>query len=69
MTGRAEPSHSLDLGRAREIFEESTDFTVGLEEEFAIIDPQTLELSHSLRGPLRRVPGATSCSPSRRPAS
>ena len=47
MTGRAEPSHSLDLGQAREMFEASTDFTVGLEEEFAIIDPQTLELSHS----------------------
>jgi carboxylate-amine ligase len=37
----------LDLDRAREIFEESQDFTIGLEEEFAIVDPQTLELSHS----------------------
>jgi len=36
----------LDLGRAREIFEESQDFTVGLEEEFAIVDPDSLELAH-----------------------
>jgi len=35
---------SLDLDRARERFESSTDFTVGLEEEFAIVDPATLEL-------------------------
>ena len=37
---------TLDLYRARERFEESTDFTVGLEEEFAILDPVTLELAH-----------------------
>ncbi len=36
----------LDLERTREIFEASTDFTVGLEEEFAIVDPETLELAH-----------------------
>lgn len=36
---------SLDLVKAREIFEESTDFTVGIEEEFQILDPQTLELT------------------------
>ena len=36
----------LDLERAREIFEASQDFTVGLEEEFAIIDPDSLELEH-----------------------
>lgn len=36
---------SLDLARAREIFDQSTDFTVGLEEEFQIIDPQSLELT------------------------
>ncbi|HEX2096584.1 MAG TPA: YbdK family carboxylate-amine ligase [Solirubrobacterales bacterium] len=35
---------SLDLDGARERFESSTDFTVGLEEEFAILDPRTLEL-------------------------
>ena len=37
---------TLDLDGARERFEESTDFTIGLEEEFAILDPQTLELEH-----------------------
>ena len=37
---------SLDLDLARERFESSTDFTIGLEEEFAILDPQTLELEH-----------------------
>ncbi|HWA53302.1 MAG TPA: YbdK family carboxylate-amine ligase [Solirubrobacterales bacterium] len=37
---------SLDLDRARETFESSTDFTIGLEEEFAIVDPGTLELEH-----------------------
>ena len=36
----------LDLKQAREVFEASTDFTIGLEEEFAILDPQTLELQH-----------------------
>jgi carboxylate-amine ligase len=37
---------TLDLDGARERFEASTDFTVGLEEEFAILDPETLELAH-----------------------
>jgi glutamate---cysteine ligase / carboxylate-amine ligase len=37
---------SLDLDLAREKFESSTDFTIGLEEEFAIVDPATLELAH-----------------------
>jgi carboxylate-amine ligase len=36
----------LDLDLAREQFESSQDFTIGLEEEFAIVDPQTLELEH-----------------------
>src|SRR4051794_6012496 len=35
----------LDMARAREAFEESTDFTVGIEEEFQILDPDTLALS------------------------
>lgn len=35
---------SLDLHRAKELFAESTDFTVGLEEEFQIVDPDSLEL-------------------------
>jgi glutamate---cysteine ligase / carboxylate-amine ligase len=37
---------TLDLDGARELFEDSTDFTIGLEEEFAILDPATLELAH-----------------------
>jgi carboxylate-amine ligase len=37
---------ALDLDLARERFESSTDFTIGLEEEFAILDPATLELEH-----------------------
>jgi glutamate---cysteine ligase / carboxylate-amine ligase len=37
----------MDLDLARERFESSTDFTIGLEEEFAILDPATLELRHS----------------------
>jgi glutamate---cysteine ligase / carboxylate-amine ligase len=36
----------MDLDQARERFESSTDFTIGLEEEFAIVDPATLELEH-----------------------
>jgi carboxylate-amine ligase len=36
---------SLDPTMAAEVFERSTDFTVGLEEEFAILDPQSLELA------------------------
>jgi carboxylate-amine ligase len=36
----------LDLNRARETFEASTDFTIGIEEEFAIVDPETLDLRH-----------------------
>jgi carboxylate-amine ligase len=37
---------SLDLDLVRERFESSADFTIGLEEEFAILDPATLELEH-----------------------
>ncbi|MEA2420407.1 MAG: glutamate---cysteine ligase / carboxylate-amine ligase [Thermoleophilaceae bacterium] len=36
----------LDMGRVQEAFEASTDFTVGIEEEFAILDPHTLSLDH-----------------------
>ena len=36
----------MDLGRARETFESSRDFTIGLEEEFALVDPESLELVH-----------------------
>ena len=36
----------LEMPRVREVFEASTDFTVGIEEEFAILDPRTLALDH-----------------------
>jgi carboxylate-amine ligase len=35
----------LDTARAREVFEASEDFTVGIEEEFAIVDPETRSLT------------------------
>jgi glutamate---cysteine ligase / carboxylate-amine ligase len=42
-----EPQHdALDLEAVREAFEASTDFTVGIEEEFAILDPAILDLEH-----------------------
>src|SRR3954469_6367248 len=34
----------IDLSAARETFEASQDFTVGIEEEFALVDPDTLQL-------------------------
>lgn len=34
----------IDLSAAREILDASTDFTVGIEEEFALLDPTTLSL-------------------------
>ncbi len=35
----------LDIDTARAAFEASTDFTVGLEEEFGVLDPESLELA------------------------
>ncbi|HMU27008.1 MAG TPA: YbdK family carboxylate-amine ligase [Solirubrobacterales bacterium] len=34
----------LEMDAVREVFENSIDFTIGLEEEFAIVDPDSLEL-------------------------
>src|ERR671917_195665 len=34
----------IDLGAAREVFADSTDGTIGLEEEFAVLDPETLAM-------------------------
>ena len=48
--------NSLDLDRATELFAEAVDFTVGVEEEFAILDPVTLDL----------VPRFEQCAPPRR---
>jgi carboxylate-amine ligase len=36
--------HTFDSDKAREVFESSTDFTVGLEEELGLLDPETLSL-------------------------
>jgi glutamate---cysteine ligase / carboxylate-amine ligase len=36
---------SLDLDQAEATFAEATDFTVGVEEEFALLDPETLDLT------------------------
>jgi len=47
VTTDPEPQHDgLDLEAVRETFDSSTDFTVGIEEEFAILDPAILDLEH-----------------------
>ena len=47
MTTDPEPNHDgLDLDAVRETFDSSSDFTVGIEEEFAILDPAVLDLEH-----------------------
>jgi carboxylate-amine ligase len=47
VTTDPEPQHhALDLEAVREAFEASTDFTIGIEEEFAIVDPAILDLEH-----------------------
>ncbi|MCQ8780408.1 hypothetical protein NQU49_27810, partial [Escherichia coli] len=47
MTTDPDPQHDgLDLEAVHETFESSTDFTVGIEEEFAILDPAILDLEH-----------------------
>jgi glutamate---cysteine ligase / carboxylate-amine ligase len=35
----------LDMARTREVFDASTDFTLAIEEEFQILDPETLSLT------------------------
>jgi glutamate---cysteine ligase / carboxylate-amine ligase len=35
----------LDMQRTREVFEASTDFTLAVEEEFQLLDPETLDLT------------------------
>jgi carboxylate-amine ligase len=47
VTTDPEPQHDgLDLDAVRETFESSADFTIGIEEEFAILDPAVLDLEH-----------------------
>ena len=50
----------LDIDTARAAFEASTDFTVGLEEEFAVLDPESLELAGPSSG-CATPPPATRC--------
>ena len=52
----------------REAFDASTDFTVGIEEEFAILDPETLSLAHRF-AELKEAAGEDECSPTRWPGS
>ena len=60
---------AFDAERSREIFESSTDFTVGLEEEFALLDPGTLSLVDRFEELQARGASATTCSPTRSPGS
>jgi carboxylate-amine ligase len=47
VTTDPDPQHDgLDLNQVREVFEAASDFTVGIEEEFAILDPAILDLEH-----------------------
>ncbi len=54
------PPHGFDAGAAQEVFESSRDFTVGLEEEFALLDPRTLSMTNAFEG-WRRQPSRTTC--------
>ena len=38
---------SFDAAHAKEVFDSSADFTVGLEEEFALLDPETLSMRNA----------------------
>jgi carboxylate-amine ligase len=49
MTATRDESAYLDMAEARERFEASTDFTIGLEEEFALVDPESLDLVHRFK--------------------
>ena len=57
------------MARVQEAFEASTDFTVGIEEEFAILDPETLSLDHRFEELQRGRRRPTRCWRSRWPAS
>jgi carboxylate-amine ligase len=47
VTTDPEPQHDgLDLDAVREVFDACPDFSVGIEEEFAIVDPAMLDLEH-----------------------
>ncbi len=52
--------NSLDLDRAVETFAQAVDGTVGLEEEFSLLHPATLELEPRFEELLRSRPHARS---------
>ena len=45
------------LVAAREAFDAGTDFTIAVEEEFALLDPATLDLVEPVRGGAGRLAG------------
>ena len=55
--------------RAAEAFAASTDGTVGIEEEFAILDPETLDLVPRFEELRDAGAAPTRCWPTRSPAS
>ncbi len=59
----------LDLDTARAAFEDSTDFTVGIEEEFALLDATDLGLVARFDELRQRPQRRTRCSPPRWPGS
>ena len=62
--------NSEDLDRAAETYAAATDFTVGVEEEFSILDPRTLEHRAALTSSCATAAGrATRCCASTSPAS
>jgi glutamate---cysteine ligase / carboxylate-amine ligase len=44
MSGQLSPAEQIERARAQ--FEDATDFTVAVEEEFALVDPETLDLTN-----------------------
>ena len=60
---------TIDLDRAEEIFAASTDFTVGLEEEFSILEPRTLDMAPRFDELRDAALAATRCWASTSPAS
>jgi glutamate---cysteine ligase / carboxylate-amine ligase len=44
MSGQLSPEEQIERARAQ--FEDATDFTVAVEEEFALVDPETLDLTN-----------------------
>ena len=60
---------SFDFSTAHESFEGAIDGTIGLEEEFALLDPATLDLVPRFEELRDAAIGATRCWRARSPAS